>query len=64
MDDSVLYIYVLCATVEPYNLDPEIIAINRTPFAVPSTIFYPLKSGHLTNQDTFFCPKGVHISTL
>ena len=21
----------------------------------------PLKSGHLTNQDTFFCPKGVRI---
>ena len=21
----------------------------------------PLKSGHLTNQDTFFCPKGVLI---
>ena len=33
-------------------------------FAVPNTMFVylsTLKSGHLTNQDTSFCPKGVLI---
>ena len=32
---------------------------NRTAFTGPNT-FQPLKSGHLANQDTFFCPKSVY----
>ena len=30
-------------------------------FSVYLCILQPLKSGHLTNRDTSFCPKGVRI---
>ena len=33
--------------------------INRTHFAIP--FVYIMKSGHLSNKDTFFCHKGVQI---
>ena len=46
----------------PWNKDTS---INRTLFAVSNATFVynltPEKSGHLTNQDTFFYPKGVQI---
>ena len=49
-------------TVEPlYSGHPEMrdTSINRTLLAVQTC--QPLKAGHFTNQDNFFCPKGVQI---
>ena len=44
----------------PYSghLEMRTSHIERTHLAVS---LRPLKSGHLTNQDTFFCPKAVQI---
>ena len=56
----------LSTVLEPLIQDVlnEDTSINRTHFAVPNTLFVyitTLKSGHLTNRDTLFCPKCVHI---
>ena len=51
-------------TVEPLIQDTPEIRLNRTHLAVPNTLFVyitPLKSGHLTNKNTFFCPQSVWI---
>ena len=57
------------AAVRPHGILPVVsqggIEIEPTyqtlaPFW-PMCTFQPLKSGHLTNQDTVFCPKGVLI---
>ena len=53
-----------CSTVETNVLLGVKVVLDsghpemRTHLAVPNT---PLKSGHLTNRDTFFCPKCVQI---
>ena len=55
------YFHFLCCvhyvshSGHPSNGDTS---INRTHLTVPNTLFgilHPLKSGHLTNEDTFFC---------
>ena len=49
---SSVHVQWIPSNLEPWNED---ISINRTPFAAPNTMFVtlqPLKSGHVTNQDT------------
>ena len=61
----IVYTYIrLLVTRNPLIRTPwnEDISISRTHLAAPVCVHYnPWKSGHLTNQDTFFCRKGVWV---